>query len=128
MRKQLKTLNGQRLRFIGVFERFGTKRGWHGHEDRTILLKDVRRENAPDGIVTDHLWFTCGKTFDRLHLRPGDVVAFNARVTTYEKGYHGRRAEETGEAWSALDYRLERPTQAVKIAEDALHASNSADT
>lgn len=118
MRKQLKALNGQRLRFFGVFERFGTKSGWHGHEDRTILLKDIRRENAPTHILTDHLWFTCGKTFDRLHLHPGDRVAFNARVTSYEKGYYGRRAEDTGEAWSALDYRLERPTQAVKIAKD----------
>ena len=114
MRRSLQTLAGQRLRFVGVFLRFGTKHGYRGPE-RTLLLRDVCLESAPDQIVTDHLWFTCGKTFDQLHLHPGDRVIFNARVTMYEKGYHGRRAEESGESWSARDYRLERPTRAEKI-------------
>ena len=114
MRQQLKALNGQRLRFLGTFVRFGEKNGYRGPE-RTILFTDICRAEAPDAVLTDHLWFTCGKTFDRLHLRSGDQVVFNARVTAYEKGYQGRLAEERGEAWSAIDYRLERPTQAVKI-------------
>lgn len=117
MRRHLQALAGQRLRFVGVFARFGIKHGYRGPE-RTVLLRDVCLNSAPDAVVTDHIWFTCGKTFDRLHLHPGDLVVFNARVTEYEKGYQGRRAEETGEAWSARDYRLERPTQAEKIAGD----------
>lgn len=115
MRRHLQALAGQRLRFVGIFARFGTKNGYRGPE-RTLLLRDVCLYRAPDHILTDHLWFTCGKTFDQLHLHPGDQVIFDARVTEYNKGYQGRRAEESGEAWAARDYRLERPTRAEKIA------------
>ena len=88
--------------------------GWREATLRTILLLDVRR--AQDGLLlTDHLWFTCGTTFDRLHLHPGDRIQFDARVAPNEKGYQGPRAEKTGEAWWEVDYRLERPTKAIKL-------------
>jgi len=45
----------------------------------------------------------------------GDQVSFDARVSRYEKGHRGRRAEELGEYWSETDYRLERPTKASRI-------------
>jgi len=114
MRKPLQSLNGQRLTIHATISRFGTKPGWHGATLSTVLLLDVRRstDNTP---LTDHLWFTCGKQFAALHLQPGDRIQLDARVTPYEKGYHGRRAEATGEAWSALDYRLERPTRIHKL-------------
>ncbi|MHB1762654.1 MAG: hypothetical protein ACYCS4_07945 [Acidimicrobiales bacterium] len=112
MRNGLRPYNGKRLRFSAAFERFGTKAGYRGPE-RTILLTDVRLSDS-DEILADHLWFTCGKIFDRLFLRPGDQIAFDARVGIYDKGYHGRRAEELEQAWSETDYRLERPTRAVK--------------
>ena len=115
MRKQLKMLEGRRLRFSARFERFGWKSGYMGPE-RTVLLTDVRFVPS-GGMATDHVWFTCGKTFDRLDLHPGDRIMFDARVGQYEKGYRGWRAERTGEAWSAVDYRLERPTKAVKLSE-----------
>jgi hypothetical protein len=111
----MKKLNGERLRFVGTVGRFGTKPAYRGPAIRTILLLDVHREGEPDQILTDHLWFNCGTTFDRLGLRPGDKVSFDARVSRYEKGYTGRRAWETGEAWSETDYRLERPTKAVRM-------------
>ena len=84
--------------------------------EKTILLKDIRILETGT-LATDHLWFTCGKTFDRLRLNAGDQIAFNARVGQYEKGYKGRKAERTGEAWSKTDYHLERPTKAEKISE-----------
>ena len=94
-RKALKAFDHQRFTIQATVARFGQKRGWRGATLRTILLLDVRR--AQDGLLlTDHLWFTCGTTFDRLHLHPGDRIQFDARVAPYEKGYQGPRAEETG--------------------------------
>ncbi|MBF8378501.1 hypothetical protein IW967_11610 [Alicyclobacillus mali] len=114
MRKKLEKLNGQRRRFQGRFVRFGTKHGWRGRAERTVLLADLVLVDDPENILTDHIWFTCGKTFDRLHLHPGDLVVFDARVAPYEKGYQGRRAEELGLDWYEVDYHLERPTKAIK--------------
>lgn len=113
MRKSLRKINGQRIRFRAIFERFGQKNGYMGPE-KTILLKDVRILET-NAIATDHLWFACGKTFGRMGLKPGDHIAFDARVGQYEKGYQGRKAERTGEAWSETDYHLQRPTKAVKM-------------
>lgn len=115
MRRELKKLNGERMRFVGTVERFGTKRAFRGPDIRTVLLTGVHREAEPDQLLTDHLWFTYTKTFTGLGLQPGDKISFDARVSLYEKGYSGRRAWETGEAWSATDYRLERPTKVVRL-------------
>lgn len=111
-RKELGKYEGQRIRIRATFERFGTKSGFKGPE-KTILLKDIQKIDE-DVLLADHLWFTCGKTFDRLNLHTGDTITFNARVSKYEKGYQGRRAEETGEVWWDWDYRLERPTKAIR--------------
>ena len=108
-RKGLQELEGMRRRFRGVFERFGKKVSY-GHEKTTLLFKNV--EDVETGeLVTDHLWFNLTKAFDALNLVSGDTVEFDARVTIYEKGYRGRRAETTGRAWSAKDYKLSRPTK-----------------
>ncbi len=112
MRKALMRLNGRRLRFTAQFERFGQKNGYKGPEE-TVLLTDVCLETGEQ--VTDHIWFVCGKTFDLLNLKAGCRIAFDARVGEYEKGYRGRRAEESGAAWSEIDYRLERPTKAILV-------------
>jgi hypothetical protein len=71
-----------------------------------------------DSLVADHLWFTMGKQFAALELKKGDTVAFNARVTMYEKGYRrNRNGEEIGEInGECVDYRLSYPTAFVKIA------------
>ncbi len=56
-------------------------------------------------MVTDHLWLNVTKGFKALGtLYPGDVVAFDARVTSYLKGYEGEGEPQE------LDYRLSRPT------------------
>jgi hypothetical protein len=109
-------MNGQRFRVTAVFERWGTKRGWKGRTVTTLLLRDLRHAETGK-MLTQHLWFTSGATWNRLGLKPGDHVAFDARATPYEKGYFGRRAEDMGQAWSAVDYRLERPTNARRIDE-----------
>ncbi|MSE08271.1 hypothetical protein GKC33_05975, partial [Lactobacillus salivarius] len=63
----------------------------------TIMFKNVK---INDNLVTDHLWFNYTKGFAVLGtLHEGDVISFNARVTSYEKAGH------------QIDYKLERPTK-----------------
>lgn len=136
-RKELGKFDGQRRKFTGTFERFGTKRGWQGAVEDTILLKNVIDVKSGK-LVTDHLWFNRTMGFDdaidaglndaarkrydgtvafeerdkqdELKLQ-GKVFEFVARVEDYVKGYQGRKAEEEGESWSAKDWKLSRPTK-----------------
>ena len=108
-------MDGERRRFRGTFSRYGKKRGWGGGEDITVLLTDVT-DVETGNQVTGHLWFNLTKGFQSIGLVSGDVVEFDARVTKYTKGYQGRRAERLGEAWSAVDYKLSRPTKVALVA------------
>lgn len=106
MRELLGRHDGKRLRFFATVERYGSKRGWRGRSVDTILLRNVC---LGDEVVCDHLWFTDGKWSVGLGI--GDVFSFEARVSTYVKGYQGRLAEQRSRAWSESDYHLERPTK-----------------
>lgn len=111
MRKKLKNIgDDERHTFTGEFIRFGTKNGWVG-EVKTLLLGDVK---MGDDIVTDHLWFDCGKSFERLDLKEGDIVQFDARVAKYEKGYRGWR-DDVFDKPPCTDWKLSRPTKVRKI-------------
>lgn len=113
MRKELQSLDGQRLRFRATVERFGKKTNWNGYPEPTILFKDVRRADTGQ-IMTDHIWFVARKTITALNLQPGDTVEFEARVGEYIKGFVSRRDyidERT------VDYKLNRPTKFKKIVE-----------
>src|ERR1035441_4495160 len=104
-RSELKAIFGQRLRFSGTFERYGTKHTYQGRgpDLTTVLLKDVK--TAADGkVVTDHLWFNLTVEFDDADLQEGDVVSFDARVDSYTKGLEGY----------GYDYKLSRPTRVFK--------------
>ena len=105
MREKLRLLNGQRIRVTARIERFGEKPAFRGPPIKTILL---RRVVYGEQEVTDHLWMTAGKWSEGL--QPGHIVAFNARVTIYAKGYKGRR-EDVWDAPIERDYRLSRPTK-----------------
>lgn len=107
-RKELKAINGQRLRFIASINKFGFKSAFRGDPIPTLLLTNVRNAETLE-VVTDHLWFTKGKSWD--DCKVGDEVAFDARVTTYEKGYKGHREEVFVPV--TTDYKLERPTKVV---------------
>lgn len=111
MRNELKKIDGQRMRFTARVERFGHKRAFRGPDIATVLLMDVKTQ--PEGkAVTDHLWFTRGKSWDGI--QPGDVIEFDARVSQYEKGYKGHCLDVYEPV--TQDYRLERPTKIVKVA------------
>lgn len=106
MRKELKKLNGQRMKFIATVERFGEKSSFKGAPTPTILLKDIRISESNE-IVTGHIWFAKGKSWKECKV--GAEVTFEARVSQYEKGYKGYRDDVY--APISVDYRLERPTK-----------------
>jgi len=116
MRNQLRSMNQTRCRFKGIFERYGTKRNWNGFDEKTVLLKDIRRG---DKVVSDHLWFSMTKGFAKLgELKQGDVIEFDARVTSYLKGYRGYREDVQIERPPEIDYRLSFPTKFKIINQD----------
>ena len=118
MREQLAKINGNRARFEGVFVRFGSKKGYKGYPETTVLLKDVKSISTGQ-VMTDHIWFKCGKRLDKLNLKENDVVRFDARVTPYQKGYKGYRDDDYGEFKPIeTDYRLSFPTNVVKVEEN----------
>ena len=97
MRTGLKEIGKEtRLRYHATVGRFGIKSNpFKGFPERTIMLKNVVNVNTGE-VVTDHLWFTVGRTLNALNLKVGDEITFNARVGTYKKGYKSK----------TLDYKL----------------------
>ncbi len=114
MREKLAAIAGKRTLFRAVFVRFGSKPAYRGAPVITCLFRDITRRGS---VITDHVWFDCGKQFAALHLKVGDVVEFEARVTSYVKGYKGRRADRDSR-WE-LDYRLSNPTGVRKLATES---------
>jgi hypothetical protein len=111
MRKELKAISGERVRFRAIVERFGKKTNYHGFPSPTILLKNVTfAETGKE--ATDHVWFSVGKTIEALDLDAGTIIEFEARVGDYQKGYVNHR-EYIDER--TIDYKLNRPTRFVKI-------------
>ena len=111
MRKALASHEDERATFTGTFERHGVKTGWTGQPEKTVLLKDIM--DSRGAKVCDHLWFSLTMGFARLHLQPGDVVQFDARVKVYTKGYRGYR--EDVDKPVETDYKLSHPTKVVRL-------------
>jgi len=108
LRKDLEKFHEQRKRFTGTFEEFGKKRGWKGRTAITVLLVDIK--DSTGKVVTDHLWMNHTKGFQALgDLQEGDVIAFDARVKTYWKGYMGHRDDLEHERPIEQDYKLSHP-------------------
>ena len=109
MREGLKRINGIRTKFIGVFERYGTKTNFKGYPEKTILLKNIKQGSK---IVTEHIWFSMTKEFEALgELKQGEIVEFCARVKEYYKGYAGYKEEVQWEKPIEQDYKLSHPTK-----------------
>ncbi len=114
MREELKELgNAERHTFTATFERYGMKSGYKGPV-RTVLLRNVKLDGK---ILCDHLWFNLTKGFEQCNLATGDIVQFDGRVTTYEKGYKGRKAEFLPHIIET-DYKIERPTKVKVVGQD----------
>lgn len=117
MREKFKSCEGVRAAFTAEFVRFGSKTAYKGPDLVTLLFKDVRNEQGV--VMTDHLWFTTCGQWIALDLKPGDKVAFDARVRSYRKGYEGR-GEDGYEGYQETDYKLSHPTKARKLGVQAL--------
>jgi hypothetical protein len=119
MRKLLRAINKTRAQFSGVYVRCGTKRGWRGRIEFTLLFKDITDDKGI--VVCDHLWFNDTKGFSDMAkiqggMEEGDVISFHARVKRYTKGYCG----------CSSDYKLSHPTRIhkLKIAKESEKTKN----
>lgn len=114
MRNKLKEIDGERQTFYGEFVRLGVKNGFRGTVE-TVLFKSIYDSN--NKFITDHLWFNLTRGFEKLFLKPGDKVQFDARVQSYIKGYKGSRKEVLNSAKGVqkTDYQLTRPSRIVKL-------------
>ena len=106
-RNELRKMDGLRQRFTARIVRRGERPGWHSPR-HTLLLADVA--DAETGRpLTDHLWIDDGLWSKSIP--DGSVIAFDARVGEYLKGYFGRRED----AWDApppsVDWKVRRPTK-----------------
>lgn len=111
MREELKKYYNQRIRVRATVERYGIRSTYKGSNKMTILLKDITNTNTQE-YLSDHIWFTVGKRFEKLKLISGDIIEFDARIDTYSKGY----AED-----SHIDYKLAYPTN-IEIIERKFHS------
>lgn len=114
LRKGLAARNGERFRVTACVQRFGSRRGWKGRDEPTILLVDLF-DTATSKKLCDHLWFKKGKWSEGLNI--GDWVCFDARVDTYVKGYQGDREDTIDAPAVSTDWRLGRPTKVEKLDE-----------
>jgi hypothetical protein len=113
-RQELQKRDGTRFRCRAVVARFGTKAAFKGPPIPTILLREV--VDADTGtLLTDHLWFTCGKW--SATLVAGDIFEFEARAADYIKGYQGRRDDVYAPV--GRDWKLQRPTKVTILPREA---------
>jgi superfamily I DNA and/or RNA helicase len=106
MRKALSERNGIRKKFIAVFSRFGKKVNYSGYSEPTILLTNITDAETKT-LVTDHLWFSLTKGFEKAGLTEGVTIEFEARVKEYTKGYVNR---QLGLNEKKKDFKLSHPT------------------
>lgn len=111
MRKELKEKEGERMAFTATVEHFGTKQNYLGYSEATILLMDVRFGSTGE-LATEHVWFSVGTTIEKLKLKIGDKIQFEARIGAYTKGYVNRRVNINNQQ---TDYKLNRPTKFVRL-------------
>lgn len=100
---------GCREKFSATFRRFGTKLGYNGGVETTVLLVEIK--DSQGNLVAGHLWFNYTKGFQNLSLKEGDIVQFEARVSDYLKGYISDECVDE----RTVDYRLSYPTRLKKI-------------
>jgi len=110
MRETLEKYYKKRIRVRATVDRFGMRSSYKGPNKTTILLKDITKTDTKE-YLTDHIWFTTGKRFDKCKLISGDIIEFDARIDMYSKGY--------GE-YSEIDYKLAYPTK-IEVIQRKVH-------
>jgi hypothetical protein len=106
MRTALSKNEGERKRFKATFVRVGKKTNYKGYSEDTILLQNII-DIADNQRVADHVWFTFTKTFEDAAIREGDIIAFDARIKRYTKGYVNKALNIKKRT---TDFKLSHPT------------------
>jgi len=114
MRKRLASSEGERKKFRAQFSRFGKKTNYKGYSEETILLREIVDVETND-VVADHLWFSLIKSFEKLSLKEGVIIEFEARVKVYQKGYVNSRYKIDN---SKKDFKLSHPTKIKVISQN----------
>jgi len=107
MRKKLAENEGNRKKFSATFIRLGKKANFKGYSEDTILLKEIKDLESNE-VVTDHVWFTYTKGFEKINLQEGAIIEFEARIKEYQKGYVNTAYKINR---SKTDYKLSHPTK-----------------
>jgi hypothetical protein len=113
MRRQLQQQVGVRKTFTATFSKTGKKVNFKGHSEDTLLLVNVRDAETNE-LMSDHVWFTYSKTFDKADLKEGMKISFDARVKEYTKGYVNRAL---GVNKKKRDFKLSHPTNVMIMME-----------
>ncbi len=107
MRKHLQDKIGLRKKFRAVFSHYGKKINYQGYSDTTLLLTNIV-DTETNLFVTDHQWFAFTKGFEKVQLKEGAVIEFEARVKVYKKGYVNPKISVKKRQ---SDYKLSHPTK-----------------
>jgi hypothetical protein len=107
MRSKLASREGERKKFKARFVRLGKKVNYNGYSEDTILLSAVT-DTETNTVVTDHLWFSYTKAFEKIKLVEGIMITFEARVKAYKKGYVNKAI---GLNNKRTDFKLSHPTK-----------------
>ena len=108
VREKLKNIgNEARHTYEAQYGGVGIKKSYGEHYLPTLLLKNIEYDGY---VVADHLWVNYTKGFSKLgKLREKDVIVFDGRAMTYQKGYYLEKRQK--------EYGLERPTKICLLTE-----------
>jgi hypothetical protein len=107
IRKKLSVDEGVRKKFLAEFSRLGKKVNYKGYSEETILLVKVR-DAVSQAVVADHLWFSYTSGFEKIVLKEGATIEFDARIKEYTKGYVNKKL---GVDNRKRDFKLSHPTR-----------------
>ncbi len=108
----LAKLYGKRLRFTGVFERYGNRFDYYNRSRQTLLLGDICEEGSSE-VLSPHVWIQDASLF--ADLEKGDKVSFEATVDRYNKPL-----KEEGPNKYVVAYNLNRPSDVSIVSVPAL--------
>lgn len=108
-RKKLKKIGiVERQTFYGEFVRCGRK------PNGTLTMLFINIRNDKGNVVSDHVWFNLTQGFKGLgFIEVGELIQFDARVQSYEKGYKGFNPDILKQKGSyiVIDYKLSHPSK-----------------
>ena len=86
--RQLKELNGAKLRFRAQIGRFGSQIDYRNNRSTKVLLTDIVRADTGESVC-NHAWVTQGRSLSAIAV--GDTIEFDALIAPYYKGHINRR-------------------------------------